>query len=258
MSKLAVKDRFFDCSDYGRPLAVLIARRLKNTFFTPIHVTYAFGVSGLIAIFCIINEYDVLGGIFLILKSVLDAADGELSRAKNTPSHSGRYLDSIFDIILNFLFLTAISVRCDCSFFSTFIALVSIQIQGTLYNYYYVIVRNKSIGGDQTSKIFEQKPPKALAGESQQTVDRLFLVFYFLYSAFDKLVFWMDQDAYKVKTYPNWFMSLISIYGLGFQLLIIAIMLSFGVIQYTIPFFIYYNTLIIIILATRKIFLEVK
>jgi hypothetical protein len=27
-------------------------------------------------------------------------------------------------------------------------ALFSIQLQGTLYNYYYVILRNKSVGGE--------------------------------------------------------------------------------------------------------------
>jgi hypothetical protein len=254
MSKLAVKDRFFDCSDYGRPLAVFIAQSLKNTHFTPIHVTYAFGVSGLLAIFCILYEYYVLAGFFLILKSVLDAADGELSRVKNTPSHAGRYLDSIFDIILNLLFLLAIGMIGEHSFYWIIIAFVSIQIQGTLYNYYYVIVRNKSIGGDQTSKIFEYKSPKALPGESQQTVDRLFKIFYFMYSIFDKLVFGMDKGAYKVKAYPNWFMTLVSLYGLGFQLLMIAVMLSFGMIQYIIPFFMYYNVLIIIILIMRRSF----
>ena len=37
------------------------------------------------------------------MKSILDAADGELARIKMTPSYSGRYLDSIFDILLNLI-----------------------------------------------------------------------------------------------------------------------------------------------------------
>ena len=41
---------------------------------------------------------------FIILKSIIDAADGELARIKKTPSYTGRYLDSIFDIILNLIF----------------------------------------------------------------------------------------------------------------------------------------------------------
>ena len=39
--------------------------------------------------------------MFIILKSIIDAADGELARVKQTPSYAGRYLDSVFDIILN-------------------------------------------------------------------------------------------------------------------------------------------------------------
>ena len=50
------------------------------------------------------------------------------------------------------------------------LAFIGIQLQGTLYNYYYVILRNKSVGGDATSKIFEYKTPKALPGETQQAV----------------------------------------------------------------------------------------
>jgi phosphatidylglycerophosphate synthase len=61
-----------------------------------------FGVSGLIAIYSILDGSYFLGW-FIVLKSGIDAADGELARQK-TPSYTGRYLDSVFDIILNFLF----------------------------------------------------------------------------------------------------------------------------------------------------------
>ena len=50
MSKLAAQDKFLDLSDYGRPFGRFLANKLKNTRFTPIHVTLLFGVSGLIAI----------------------------------------------------------------------------------------------------------------------------------------------------------------------------------------------------------------
>jgi phosphatidylglycerophosphate synthase len=102
MSKLASKDRFFDLSDYGRPFGSLIANQFKNTKVTPIHVTLLFGVSGLIAVYFILKQHYYLSSFFIILKSIIDAADGELARLKKTPSYSGRYLDSIFDIILNF------------------------------------------------------------------------------------------------------------------------------------------------------------
>jgi hypothetical protein len=241
-----------DLSDYGRPIGKWFANQLKNTRFTPIHVTLLFGVSGLIAIYFILKSHYFLAGFFIILKSIIDAADGELARLKNTPSYVGRYLDSVFDIVLNFMFLMAICYVSKTSFWLTFIAFIGIQLQGTLYNYYYVILRNKSVGGDSTSKIFEYKSPRALPGETQKSVDVLFNIYILVYGGFDKIIHVLDSDAYKVKTFPNWFMTLLSIYGLGFQLLIIAVMLPMNWIEYIIPFFIVYTIFIFVLIRIRK------
>ncbi|MDI5897321.1 CDP-alcohol phosphatidyltransferase family protein [Flavobacterium yafengii] len=257
MSKLAAQDKFLDLSDYGRPFGKFLANQLKNTRFTPIHVTLLFGVSGLIAIYCILQGSYYLAGFFIILKSMIDAADGELARLKNTPSYTGRYLDSVFDIILNFLFLMTICYVSKTSFWFTILAFIGIQLQGTLYNYYYVILRNKSVGGDTTSKIFEYKSPKALPGETQKSVDILFRVYTIVYGTFDKIIHTLDKEAYKVKTFPNWFMTVLSIYGLGFQLLIIAVMLPMDLIEYIIPFFIIYTVLIFVIIGIRKVIFKV-
>lgn len=255
MSKLASKDKFTDLSDYGRPLASLFAYQLKNTRFTPVHVTFLFGLSGLLAIFCILKGYFWWASAFIILKSILDAADGELSRIKKTPSYTGRYLDSVFDILLNFSFLMSICYVAETSFVYAILAFISMQMQGTLYNYYYVILRHKSVGSDSTSKIFESASPRALPGESQKGVDILFIVFYLLYCVFDKTIYYLDKDAEKVKGFPAWFMTLISMYGLGFQLLIIAVMLPLELIHFIIPFFLIYNIFIFVFMAIRKIFL---
>ena len=205
MSKLAAEEKFFDFSDYGRPIAKLFVNQLKNT-----------------------------------------------------PSYTGRYLDSIFDILLNFFFLMAICYVSKTTLSATLLAFIGIQLQGTLYNYYYVILRNKSVGGDATSKIFEYKSPRAFFGESQQSVNILFTIYSFLYGGFDKLIHFLDQDAYKVKTFPNWFMTLVSFYGLGFQLLSIAIMLQFGWIEYIIPFFIFYTLFVFVLIIIRNIFLPIN
>jgi hypothetical protein len=257
MSKLAAQDKFLDLSDYGRPLATVFANQLKNTRFTPIHVTLLFGICGLIAIYCILKGYFLLAGLFLILKSIIDAADGELARIKNTPSYTGRYLDSVFDIFLNFMFLMTICYVSKTSIWFTILAFICIQLQGTLYNYYYVILRNKSVGGDTTSKIFEYKAPKAFPHESQKWVDFLFFTYSIVYGVFDKIIHLLDQNAYKVKTFPNWFMTLLSIYGLGFQLLIIAIMLPLNLIDYIIPFFIVYTSFIFVLISIRKVLIKV-
>ncbi|MEM0541885.1 CDP-alcohol phosphatidyltransferase family protein [Flavobacterium sp. j3] len=252
MSKLAAEDKFLDLSDYGRTFGRFFANQLKNTRFTPIHVTLLFGISGLIAIYCILTNHFYLAGCFILLKSGIDAADGELARLKKTPSYSGRYLDSVFDIILNFLFLMTICYVSATNIWLTLVAFICIQLQGTLYNYYYVILRTKSVGGDTTSKIFEYKTPKALPGETQQSVNILFGIYKIVYGIFDKIIHFLDTDAYKAKTFPNWFMTFLSIYGLGFQLLVMAAMLALGWIEYIVPFFIAFSLFIFILIAIRK------
>lgn len=255
MSKLAAQDKFLDLSDYGRSFGRFFAYQLKDSRFTPIHVTLLFGFSGLIAIYCILEHHYWLASFFIMLKSGIDAADGELARLKNTPSYSGRYLDSVFDIILNFMFLMAICYVSKTNIEFTFLAFIGLQLQGTLYNYYYVILRNKSVGGDGTSKIFEYKTPKALPGETQKSVTVLFGIYLMLYGLFDKIIHALDPNAYKVKTFPNWFMTLLSLYGLGFQLLIIAIMLPLGWIEFIVPFFTVYTLLIVVLIGIRKVFI---
>ncbi len=256
MSKLTVQDTFLDLSDYGRPFGRYLANQLKNTRFTPIHVTLLFGVSGLIALYCILEKHYFFAGFFIILKSGIDAADGELARLKKTPSYFGRYLDSVFDIVLNFLFLMMICYVSKTTIGFALLAFIAIQLQGTLYNYYYVILRNKSVGGDTTSKVFEYKTPKALPGESQKSVTILFGIYTIVYGAFDKIIHFLDNDAYKVKTFPNWFMTLLSLYGLGFQLLIIAVMLPLNLIELIAPFFIVYTLLTFILIGIRKVYIK--
>lgn len=252
MSKLPRENQFLDLSDYGRPIASVIAKSLQNTAFTPIHVTLLFVVSGLIAVFCILNEYYWATAFFLILKSILDAADGELARLKNTPSYTGRYLDSISDILLNLLLLITIWYSTNGSIAYTILAFLGLQLQGTLYNYYYVILRNR-YNGDTTSRVFENETPIALKGERQKHVNILFRIYSLLYGAFDKIIYMMDKNAVHSTKLPNWFMTAVSTFGLGFQLLLIGLMMVMGLKQYIIPFFIVYSVFILIFIGIRKL-----
>ncbi len=251
MSKLPKEYQFLDLSDYGRPAAIIIAKALQNTSITPIHVTIGFIISGVLAILCMYNQYFMATGFFLILKSILDAADGELARIKNKPSYTGRYLDSVSDIILNFFILLTIWHITEGGLFYTFLAFAGLQLQGTLYNYYYVILRNQN-NGDTTSRIFEDKVPKALKGEKQHNVNILFAIYKFCYGIFDKIIYRMDRTAPKGDHLPKWFMTAVSTFGLGFQLLIISVMLAFGLIPYIIPFFIGYSLFIILFIGIRR------
>lgn len=252
MSKLPKAHKFIDLSDYGRPVARVISTALKDTKFTPIDVTIGFIISGLIAVVCIIYGYFWSAAFFLIFKSILDAADGELARIKKTPSYTGRYLDSVADIILNAIIFLALWHITDSNIWYSIIAFLGIQLQGTLYNYYYVILRNR-FNGDTTSRVFEDKTPIALKGEKQKNVNVLFRLYKLLYGKFDKTIYYLDQNASRGKVLPKWLMTAISTFGLGFQLLLIAIMLVAGLKDYIIPFFISYSVMIFVFIAIRKL-----
>ena len=216
-------------------------------FMSPI----GFIISGLLAVACIISGYYWAAAFFLIFKSILDAADGELARLKKTPSYTGRYLDSVADIILNLLILLAIWYVTDSDLAITILAFLGIQLQGTLYNYYYVILRTR-FDGDTTSRIFENKTPIAIKGEKQKNVNILFRLYKTLYGIFDKAIFTLDRNASKSEWFPKWFMTAVSTLGLGFQLLIISVMLVLGWKDYIIPFFIIYSVLIFLFIGIRK------
>lgn len=255
MSKLPKEYQFIDVSDYGRFVARWIANSLKETSVTPIHITSLFIVSGFLAILCMLYEYYIAAAFFLILKSTLDAADGELSRVKNTPSYIGRYYDSIADFALNFLFFLTFWYITNGSIVLALLAFICVQLQGTLYNYYYVILRN-NVDGDSTSRVIEDSTPIAMEGEKQQTVDLFYKIFNFLYIAFDKTIYLMDRKAMNSKPFPKWFMTLVSTLGLGSHLLIMAIMLVLHLKIYIIPFFIGYSVLLFIFIAIRRFILN--
>ncbi len=251
MSKLPAKHRFLDFSDYGRTPARWIANLLKDTFITPIQITLLFGVVGLMACGFILYNHFYFAGLFLILKSILDAADGELARVKKTPSYTGRYLDSIFDILLNTLIVLSIYYVTHGSILIAVLAFLGIQLQGTLYNYYYVILRNE-FDGDDTSRINEKNAPIAFPGEKQKYVNLLYTIFNILYRGFDQFIYYADRQAPKNQKFPNWFMSCISLLGLGSQMLLMAVMLSFGLVNYVLPFFIAYTALVPVFIVLRR------
>ena len=104
LDKVQAADRFIDVSDYARPVACRITRALVHTPITPLQVTCAYGVLGLIAALLFATGgylSGVLAGILLLAKSTLDAVDGSLARARQHPSRVGRFADSVCDYLVN-------------------------------------------------------------------------------------------------------------------------------------------------------------
>ena len=183
----------------------------------------------------------------------MDAADGELARIKKQPSYTGRYFDSISDIILNALIFISIWKVVNTNVWILVFSFLGVQLQGTLYNYYYTILRNK-LDGDKTSRVFEDKVPIALKGEKQENVNTFFLIYKFLYGAFDKIIYKLDKNAQYSDNIPKWLMTCVSTFGLGFQLLIVSTMLVLGLIEFILLFFLIYSIMIFIFIGIRKLF----
>lgn len=257
MSKLPKSFRFIDLSDYGRRPARWIALKLKPTLITPVGVTFLFIISGTIAIYCMLKGYYFLAAIFLILKSILDAADGELARIRKTPSYTGRYVDSISDLILNAVILSVIGLLTQSPWYLVLFAFIAMQLQGTLYNYWYVILREK-YNGEQTSRVLEVAIPRAYPHENQKVVTTLFYTYLALYGIFDRIIYKFDKKAPEDSPVPSWLMTLASISGLGLQLLLIGMFLNLGWIAYIIPFFIGYTISIPVLIIVRKIIARSK
>ena len=255
MPKLSNEDKFIDFSDYGRPIATFLAYYLSKIKINAIQVTIVFFLAGLVGVYCIYTQQFIWGAIFLMIKNILDAVDGEVARITNHPSIIGRYLDSVFDFIINLLIFIAVLSVVSTSNMVFFWAFLGIEFQCSIYNFYYVILRRR-LNNDETSRVFEYRKPIAYRYESQKIVNVLHAIFLTLYIIFDLFVLFLDKKAIQVRVFPKWFMSLISLLGLGFQLLLICLFLCLGLPEIILPFFAWYSIFGFFIILIRKLFVR--
>ena len=116
-TKSAVSDELINTYAI-RPMAGLIVRLFYYTPLTPNGVTALSILAGCCAAFLYtkgVPEYTLIAGLCLTLKDVLDAADGQLARAKQLFSRKGRFFDSDGDFLVDLLVFAAIGralVRC--------------------------------------------------------------------------------------------------------------------------------------------------
>jgi phosphatidylglycerophosphate synthase len=239
LDKLPDFARFLDLSDYARPAARWLVAALLPTPITPIHLTLTFTTLGLAAagLFALGGYRNhVAAGLLLLLKSTLDAADGSLARARNRPSRLGRYLDSVCDFLVNVAVFGALALTeasaagLGWPFVVAAAALLAATLQGSVFNYYYVLQRRLA-GGDRTSLLDERQarpypwdPPRLTAA-----MQRAYLL---IYGWQDRLVAWLDRLAAgpaEAAPPPSLgFLTATTALGLGFQLLIIALFAAFN------------------------------
>ena len=125
-----------------------------------------------------------------------------------------------------------------------------------IFNYYYLIKRYQ-VNGDQTSRIFEREDPIPFERDNPKILIVLHKLYLVIYAWQDYIIFRLDKNAIKTKELPSWFLSLVSILGLGFQLLIIAVFVFLD-IHYNVLFWflIPHTILAILIIVIRKLFVR--
>lgn len=128
-----------------RPLAGLVVRFLFHTPITPNVVTGTAIVTGLLSAAIYTNgsaTHVVIAGLLITLKDILDSADGQLARAREQYSRAGRFLDSIGDVVVNFMVLGGITFTLfrQTDSFSTiflgFVAFMSMTLRVSYHVFY--------------------------------------------------------------------------------------------------------------------------
>lgn len=207
-SKLFHERRFTDLSDYARPVAVWIARRLRGTKVRAPHVTLVFlavGCAG--AWFYAQSAYAwaLAGAACLQAKNILDAVDGSLARLQNRPSRIGRFLDSLADAAVAIALFAALGYAVAEARAGVYAwalaaaALVASLLQASVFNFYYVRYRRRH-GGDPTSQVhesFTEQDREAYAGQpwAARTLAALLALYQVVYGWQDRLVAALDRWA---------------------------------------------------------------
>jgi phosphatidylglycerophosphate synthase len=260
MDKVPAQFAFFDLSDYARVPARWLAEHVP-AFVTPIHLTLAFTVVGaLAALLFAFNSYLALAAVLLILKSLLDAADGSLARIRRRPSRVGRFLDSVCDFLVTILLFTGIAFaqwRLDPSnntiWLLAALAALSVTLQCSVFSFYYVTYRAQT-GGDQTSQVHETA--QAYANDDPRLVAILYTLYRAIYSWQDSLMAWLDSIVAPNAPVTPAFLTATSVLGLGTQLLIMAVAACFNqtsnlLFIFIVPFNFYWLGLLGLRYATR-------
>jgi len=94
-----------------RPLAHGVVRLLYERPVRPEHLVLLQGLLGALAALSVLLRLDLWAALALLLRNVLDNADGQLARARGEESQLGRYLDTEVDLLTNLLLFLALGFR---------------------------------------------------------------------------------------------------------------------------------------------------
>ena len=184
------KSKVIDFSDWGRPIARVIAKYLEKKPVSVIQVTNFHLLLSLFGAWLILEGYTIEACSLLVVKGVIDAVDGELARMRQRPSHVGRYWDTIADTVGLFAVMYAFGILLNWELTFTFTIILAILFQYSLFNHFSIMMRVLG-SGDLTSRIDERIQPIAYPWERQKNVN----FFHFIYLCFFN---WQDRIISKL------------------------------------------------------------
>ena len=117
-------------------------------------------------------------------------------------------MDSVFDFIVNLSLFLAIALQFELPFWLMAVALLLFQIQGSVFNYYYLVKRYQ-VRGDRTSRIFEIEEPQPLKKDNPTLLKFFHKMYLLIYVWQDYLIYNLDKGAIKTKELPGWFLSIV-------------------------------------------------
>ena len=208
----------FDLSDWGRPIARIIAKILKDKPISVIQVTNIHFLMTLLGALLILQGQIVIACLLLVVKGIVDAVDGELARLRDRPSHVGRFWDTIADTIGLVAVIFAFGERFDWGIVITLGIVFAILLQYSLFNHFSVRLRTLS-SGDTTSRVDESKCPTAYPWEKQKNVVIFHRIYVLLFSWQDRIVRSLTGHGSRKLRVE---LTSSSILGYGFQSIILV------------------------------------
>ncbi len=224
------ENSYTDLSDYARGVAVFLVRPFTETTLRAWHITWLhFGVMLVSAFFVSRGTLQGYGwaALLLMVKNVLDAADGSLARLQDRPSRVGRFLDSNLDILGNLVFFLSIP---ETHLITRLVGFLSFTFQGSVFNYYAVRFRTEA-GGDSTSMV-EESSRSPYPYDNPFWMAVLYRFYRYAYGWQDAGIRKLDQSLDPEDRLPSIrLMELFSVLGPGFQYLFIILLLLLGIPQ---------------------------
>lgn len=144
--KYSNKYKRLDLSDWGRKPAQWLVRSLLFTKIGAHSLTICHLFLGFLAAILIAHNATFFGAMLLLARNIVDAADGEMARARRRPSYVGRYLDSLCDFWANLAIFMGVSyLAYSTPIYGFLMALISMVIVSH-FNHYGVLVRHSVAG----------------------------------------------------------------------------------------------------------------